>query len=341
MATWTALLVMFSARTTRTRVLAGSLAVAGGVLAAVARADSGLFAGMLAVAVAILCWRSLWKSKWQVVAPLIIAVVGVSMFLGAGQCGILSAGFAAPTPGRDGVGPVFWNLLNLPGLYASPIGTWGLGWLDTSLPSVTSVATIAAIGGVVALALPQMGKVEGVVMSGLLGIMVVLPLYLLNKSPNIVGENLQARYLLPLLTFAIGLLVLIAVKRTGFLGGRRVRFAMAVGLALAQTGSLNWEIRRYVVGEEYMGFDLDNVTEWWRDGWPSPMTTWFLGSAAFFLLALLILNPLRPRRPDLAAVTLGNEARMPAEGSAVDSAEHAPNGAPGRVMDEPDRARDD
>ena len=69
---------------------------------------------------------------------------------------------------------------------------------------------------------------------------------------------------------------------------------VGVALAFAQTFALYMNIRRYVTGADSTKPDLDSYAEWWWSG-PvvSPMTVWFIGSAAFTALVFVLLREMR------------------------------------------------
>lgn len=121
----------------------------------------------------------------------------------------------------------------------------------------------------------------------------LLPVYVLTAGGNVVGQNVQPRYLLPLIVLMGGLVVL-------SVAGRAIRFntfqlaSIALTLAIAQSVALHFNIRRYVTGVDVQGWNLDAGTEWWWSGLPfSPMGIWVIGSAAFAALAVVLARELR------------------------------------------------
>lgn len=291
--TWSSFLVMFTSTAQWRRVAAAAVGVAGGVLAAVSRADAGLFAGFLSGLVALWCWRHLRQRPLTALPVVAVALIGLVSFFKAGQGGVLAGGFGGQRGPNSGWGAVFNNLINLPSLYAGALGTWNLGWLDTPMPSLTWLTMISVIGGLGLAAIGTMSRHRSLVLALMAFVMTALPLYLLFKSQNVVGENLQPRYLLPLLTFAVGLFLIPNGSAHGALGVRRRQAVVALMVAAAHAAAFNAQIRRYVTGTDVHGFNLDRVAEWWRAGWPSPMTSWAIGSSLFAVIALLVALPPR------------------------------------------------
>src|SRR5690606_8848552 len=106
-----------------------------------------------------------------------------------------------------GAGLLFYNLLNIPFLWSGVLGTWGLGWLDTSMPWVVP---LAAIGVFVAVGFAGLGRKDlrgAIAVLATVVVLWALPLYVLQRGGDIVGEQLQPRYLFPLIVLLAGLLV--------------------------------------------------------------------------------------------------------------------------------------
>jgi len=130
---------------------------------------------------------------------------------------------------------------------------------------------------------------------GLAGAYVVLPLWILQQGGDIVGNNVQPRYFVPL----IPLVVSAALWRPKEGGADSLSIAQTVimyaGLVIAHTIALFTQIRRFVTGLDGTWLNLDYKAEWWHAG-PSPMLTWIMGSAGFAVLALLLFQVRRDRR---------------------------------------------
>jgi hypothetical protein len=129
--------------------------------------------------------------------------------------------------------------------------------------------------------------------AGVLVVLVVLPVWVLTRGGDIVGDNLQPRYLLPLIVlFAFVLLWTPTGTRLEF---TRVQTGIVLGaLALANFVALQVNIRRYVTGSDQQGFNLDAGAEWWWTGFPAgPTAVWLIGAAAFAGTLVLLWPQLR------------------------------------------------
>lgn len=286
----------------RRRWALGALYLTGVVMAAGARGDAAVYiVGASVVAMLLTASR---QRAWMLRAALPLAgMIIAAMFLAAaGQAGVATSGFTsdgggvsvglvdAATP-PTGLGLAAYNLLMLPFLWTGVWGSWGLGWLDTMLPPVVAWSAVAAFVAVGFGALARASVRKLVALAGVFAVLVILPVYVLTTGGDMVGENLQPRYLLPLIVL---LGVLLVTESGGPVQGLgRVQATLViVALSVANFVSLQVNIRRYVTGYENQGLDLGAGAEWW---WSSavlgPNAVWLIGSLAF-AGALILTWPL-------------------------------------------------
>jgi hypothetical protein len=284
------------------------------LMAAGARGDAAVYvAGAMLAAVIVagpwrgVPWRSSWRWAWLPTLAILIAAV---FFLMSGQVGVAGNGFAAggasvgPDPDSPkGLALVAYNLLMLPLLWTGVWGTSALGWNDTGLPEIVSAAATAAFIVLGFIGIGKLDRRKAIAAAGVLLVLVVIPIWVLSRGGNVVGENLQPRYILPLI-------VLFAFVLLSTTAGTRIELTRAqmtvvfVALALANLVALQVNIRRYVTGVDEQGFNLDAGAEWWWTGFPvGPMATWMIGALAYAGLLALLWPQLR-RRVDTQAVTV-------------------------------------
>jgi hypothetical protein len=188
-----------------------------------------------------------------------------------------------------------YNLLMLPFLWTGVWGSWALGWLDTQLPAIV---VWSAAGAFIVVAFTAGGRLnlrKAIALLGVLLVLVALPVYVLTVGGNQVGENLQPRYLLPLIVLFSLLLVTDPARRA--LTFTRVQTAVILGaLAVANLVSLQVNIRRYVTGSDQQGLNLDAGAEWWWTGFPvGPTALWLLGTLAYAAMLATLWSSLRGR----------------------------------------------
>ena len=291
---WLALVGFFET-TGRRRIALGALFGLTVIMAAGSRADAALYT---IIGSTIACFLTFERTRtWLKLAilPVVFAAVGIFFFFASRQATVLSSGLggAERMLPIDKLGLLAYNFAELPVLWLGVFGNWNLGWLDTVMPPIVWVGSFAVFIGVVFIGIgaSTRRKTAAVIALGLA--LFVVPMYVLVAGNNSVGQNVQPRYILPLV------IVLAGVAMFG-VGARRLRFStfqlVLVGLALAfaQTFALYVNIRRYVTGAGATNPNLDGGVVWWWSG-PvvSPMTLWFIGSAAFTALVFVLLREMR------------------------------------------------
>lgn len=285
------------------RLALGALTLVGVLMAAGARGDAAAYAigAMVTAAIVAAPWRGYpprawWRWVWLPLAGIAIAVL---FFATSGQSGTAAVGFTSHVtsiPGTHGDGTLSgfalaaYNLLMLPFLWTGVWGTWALGWLDTSLPAIVPWAAASAFIVVGFAGLGRVNWRKAIAASGVLLVLVVLPVWVLTRNGNVISENLQPRYLLPLIVlFAFILLLMPYGSRLSF---ARAQVLVIFGaLAVANLVALQVNIRRYVTGNDEQGLNLDAGAQWWWTGFPiGPTAVWIIGMLAFAVL-LAVLWP--------------------------------------------------
>ena len=217
------------------------------------------------------------------------AAIADSAARGSGSGSKGSGGGATVSEPDGGVGLALYNLLQLPDLWTGVWGTWGLGWLDTPVPAVVPWSLVSVFAVVLFVGAARLVMRKAIAASGVLLVLIVLPVYVLTRSGNTVGEVVQPRYFLPLIVL-LAMVLLTATPGARALTLTRIQTAVIFAcLGGAHSLALQVNIRRYVTGTDVQGLNLDAGAEWWWDGaLLGPTATWALGSAAFAgLLALL------------------------------------------------------
>jgi len=286
----------------RTRIALGALFVVSVVMAAGSRGDAALYAGFTIVIVLGLEFARTRLFLLQSILPLAMGLVALAFFLSAQQVQSGLGGFGggggatsgAPTSSDDlsanltGFALLAYNLLNIPFLWSGAFGTWGLGWLDTSLPWVVPLALIAVF---VAVAFTGLARKDRRTLIAALVTFVVLwalPAYVLQRGGDSVGDQVQPRYLYPLIILLAGLLIL-APRGWPILFGRVQALVIAATLTGAYFITLHFDIRRYVTGIDGAAPNLDAGAEWWWTLPIGPTAVWLLGTLAYGAMVFLIV----------------------------------------------------
>lgn len=295
---WLALLGWFET-SGRRRIGLGVLFAVSTVVAAGSRSDAALY---VILGVAVVGVLTVARTRAWALAAILPAVAVVACLLtvltsgqaaaaadGFGQSPVSSPGGGAgdPVPAADPVGLLFYNVLNVPSLWAGALGTWGLGWFDVALPLIVGFASIGCYVAVGFTGFRSMTLRKGIALAGVGLALIALPVYVLTRGGSSVGTEVQPRYLLPAIILLAGLLALRAGGRSVALTRGQLALVLTT-LAVIQFVALHTTIRRYVTGVDAQGFDLDAGAEWWWPGAPSPMVALVAGSLAYAAAVVLL-----------------------------------------------------
>jgi hypothetical protein len=211
---------------------------------------------------------------------------GVTDELARGNAELVRRGFGEPT---------LTLLLETPQLWTGAFGDrWGLGWIDTPMPPVTSFAAMSAFAVLLMLGLrnADRGRITAVliVAAGL----IALPVLSLMFSANVVGEQLQPRHYMVLLFVLAGVSLVPSPGRPPLELGPGQRATLVTLLGLGHAAALHTNMLRYVAGiGDARYLDLNSTIEWWWADMPSPMTVWIVASVAYVILSSVIIGMYR------------------------------------------------
>lgn len=289
---WIALLGFLEERGRR-RIPLGAIVVIAGLMSAGSRADSAVYGVMAMGAVLILTFEPTRRFLLSALLPAAMSGIALLYFLGSRQSNSGISGFEpaydAPREVIDPFTLAVSNFLDLPKLWVGVFGTDGLGWRETFLPAIVTFGAASAFVAIVFLGIRQTWARKTAVLLIGAAVLWLLPVYVLGQGTGsqVVGEQVQPRYLLPLIALFAGLALL-----TRF--GSAVRLSMAqritvVGLlSVAQFVALHQNMRRYITGMDNRGLNLNNGIEWWWDIPVSPMAVLLVGSAAYVALLWIL-----------------------------------------------------
>lgn len=333
---WIALLGYLETRGARSWVLAGIYGLAV-VLAINARIDAVLYLGLASV---LAVWLTPTRGKALLVKiwPGFIAIglVVVQLILNPANLARVVRGIGQRSDITDQPLPwvsspevldgtafdwaLLWNnLWSVPGLWLGVFGgfPWGsLGWLDTSLPQIVLAATLLVFLGVTFLAIKTADRKKVVGLLLMLGAIWFVPVYLLQLGGFLAGEEVQPRYLLPLMMVLLGTIVL-TNDGTAIISDRGRLWFILGALTVANAIALHTNIRRYTTGTRVQGFNLDSPREWWWPFFPEfigPTLLWAVGSLAFATLLWVVFFRVVPGIQALSA-TAPTTSRIPAHRS--------------------------
>lgn len=305
------------------RWLVGLLVVTTAFVAAGSRSDAGIFLIVSAIAVVLMAWPAVQRSPrrlWMLagLAPLVIWSLSfqVSAVLSRGlrgegePAGDLPNGIASAGIGN--------NLRELPTFIAGIFGidhsafdfgptgyAWGLGPLDTPLPSLVGIIGIASTGFVLLWGLHSYNWRKAVALVLMGATIVGYPLVILARTPSGTPGSLQPRYVLPMVIATLGVASVVAVRRSGRLRlGQGV--LLTVALTIASSVALAVTMRRFSNGLYVPWSDLLVEPSWWWGCGPSPITVWLVGTLATAAYCAVLVTIVRLPSPMRSRSTLAS-----------------------------------
>lgn len=271
------------------------------VIAMGSRWDAAIYSCASIVVAIYLARRTFGRLRAQdCVLSLIPLAIGLSTFLNHYlNSGVANAGvFSNASTSAITASELDRNLFNLIHLIDIPAGafglTWGLGWLDTRLPTIVGLIGVSIFLYFFISSVPYHEMRFYFVSVLLIFFALANIFYYLWSSGAIVGEVIQPRYILPMLPLILG--ISIWCSKVNPLVGRDVwPRTILIGslLSLVNAISLWTNIRRYTLGlEESQGYSLsfpNSPIEWWWRWAPSPNFVFLVGVIAFsiFIFATL------------------------------------------------------
>ena len=278
-----------NSKSTRDKLVLGGITGISLLFAAGSRTDAAIYS-VIAIGIATLLQLSkkiFSLANTVIIGALVIAAGFLYLSVGTGSA-VIGGGLALP--GIQSITPNFFaNLAGLPNLWVGVFGTSRLGWLDTEMPAIVWAVTLSIFIGVLFTSVRWFRLNQVLAVWSIFLALIAIPLYILTVSGLTVGQQVQPRYLLPL----IALLGAAALYRRSSNSGldltRGQVLIIGSGMLIANTISLHLNTRRYITGMDQQGIDLNKDIEWWWANFPlSPNLVIWSASIAFavFLIAI-------------------------------------------------------
>ena len=302
---WLAALGWFRATGRRFWAL-GALTVIGVLLAAGSRTDAAVYAILGLGIAAFLSFERTRAFGLKLLLPASLVIMAAVFFFASGYSAVAEGGLNGGIPdsaSRDPLAVLAFNVISIPQLWTGVFGSWGLGWRMEIWPGFAMVefAAMVVFIGLASLGLRVMQATKAIMLLALVGTLYLLPVYILTVGSSVVGENVQPRYLLPLVVVLGGLVLLTRSPDDGPLrpGPWHVIPAIVL-LSGANAIALYINLRRYVTGLDVERLSLESGAEWWWTSFPvGPTTLWLFGSVAFAATMVVLGRAwLRIDRPD-------------------------------------------
>ena len=191
-----------------------------------------------------------------------VVLVALATYVTVSPVDVVAPSGAAMGTTDAGAGLFLTNLVYLPTLFQGIVGGWNLGWNDTLMPPFIPVIGTVVVGGLLYRGLQEPTARKLVASALAAGALVAVPIVFLQSQRLGVGEVVQPRYLLPLLTLLVGVVSL------GPRLGRPLRLPVtpaiiiAVGLTLSALLAFWANAHRYFAGNGFGLFDPKVEPAW-------------------------------------------------------------------------------
>jgi hypothetical protein len=256
--------------------------LAGVVVALVSRSDAGLYLAVASVA----AWLSVGGHRMAFRRRSLVLAAIVSLGIAATLAGRQSqrwAGELGTNEQQARTAAVFEAILDLPNRALGALGLGPLGALDTPMPTIVAALMLLAFGGALLVGVAAATREKWLALAAVSGVLVGLPVLVVSS-----GENVQPRYLLPLLPVLMGTALVSRPLDPPVRFGRGQALLLVSTVVVAHGAALHRTIRRYVTGVDQGGPDLGASVEWWWGRGPGPMATWLLGALAFAVVGACV-----------------------------------------------------
>ena len=266
----------------------GAMTVLGVLLAAGARTDAAVYAILgLGIASFISAERTR-RYGLRLLLPAVLVVIAAMFFRFSGYSQVAEGGLTGGIPDPEARNPfsvLAFNLVSIPQLWTGVFGSWGLGWKMETWPGFPMVefGALAVFIGLASLGIQAMQPRKAVMVIALVSTLLILPVYILTVGVSVVGENVQPRYILPLVVVLGGLLLLnLNTEERPFRPHAWHIVPAMILLIGANAIALYTTLRRYMTGFDVEQFSLESGSEWWWTGFPISATAlWVIGSVLF------------------------------------------------------------
>ncbi|MGV8876249.1 MAG: DUF2142 domain-containing protein [Rhodoglobus sp.] len=299
---WIALLGFYESHG-RNRIVLGGLFLLTAVIAAGSRSDATILFLLGVAAAAILAFQNSRYYWFSSLLPIASGIVCALLFRSSRSADAVTSGLENEPGASVIISRLAYNLTEVPSIWTGIFGdSWGLGWLDTSMPAVVWVSALAALigSGFVGARASSMRKNMVIVLGATA--LALIPVTLLVLAGRDVGEDYQPRYLLPLVVVFVGVLFFTS-KRQAINLTRAQVWLVVFALSAAQFIALYLNIRRYITGIDALSPDLDAAREWWWDLAVTPNVVWLVGSACFMGALCILLPRHRTTATDVSETT--------------------------------------
>ena len=214
------------------------------------------------IALTVSGWKRALGTPGRLVTLGAIGLVAIVTYVTVSPVDVIAPSGAAMGNTHAGAGLFLTNLVYLPTLFQGIVGGWNLGWNDTLMPPFIPVIGTVVVGALLYRGL-QEATVRKLTATALVaGSLILVPLMFLQSQGLGVGEVVQPRYLLPLLTLLVGVVSLGPRFGPPLPLPVTPAIIMAVGVTLSAVLAFWANAHRYFAGSGFGLFDPKVEPAW-------------------------------------------------------------------------------
>jgi hypothetical protein len=218
----------------------------------------------------------------------VLLIAFVRLVNGPGQTNaLINGGVGVENLTRPENVTLWINLQNLPSLLIGSFGYWGLGWFDTAIPIAGWLTTTVVVSLLIWSHIPFLDLRTQLRALVAFVILCLIPLWIMSRGNNVVGEAVQPRYIYPFMLAVLALTI--SSSPTNTLMSKAQKNILIFMMGMAHSIVFHAELRRYVTGQDISGINLNLNLEWWWDIFISPNLVWILCSLSFTATVTLMI----------------------------------------------------
>lgn len=278
----------------RRGVLITIAVVVAGLMTVASRVDASAYLVLATIVVLTLAgWRRAVAAPGRLAVLGALSALAVLTYLGRGEVVAGGTGMGSTDPGA---GLLLTNLAYLPVLIQGAVGGWALGWNDTVMPPFVPVVGTLVLGALAYRGLARASRSQLFAVGLALIALVAVPVGFLQANGLGVGEVVQPRYLLPLLTLLVGVLALGPRLGAPLALPALPAWVIAAGLSASALLAFWANAHRYFAGTTVGLFDPKVSPAW--IGWPG-VPVWLVATvvavSTVALVAGSVMLSVRPQ----------------------------------------------
>lgn len=214
------------------------------------------------IALTVSGWKRALMTPGRLGTLAAVVLIALAIYVTVTPVDVVASSGSALGTTDAGAGLLLTNLVYLPTLFQGIVGGWNLGWNDTLMPPLIPIIGTVVVGALLYRGLQEPTARKLVTAALAAGALVAVPIVFLQSQRLGVGEVVQPRYLLPLLTLLVGVVSL------GPRFGRPLplpvtpAIIMAVGLTVSAVLAFWANAHRYFAGSGFGLFDPKVEPAW-------------------------------------------------------------------------------